>query len=134
MVAATSAAGLVSLAGCTSHPEASTTTTTSAPSTTRPVTPTLPKSIPNKPDLRRDITIEKCAAIQGGWQASGVATNPAHASATYLLTIYFTDTSATVVGYGQTRVKVAAGKSSPWTVAAHFPISGKALCVLSGVG
>lgn len=124
----------VVLAGCTSHPKGSTTNKASTSSTSRPVTPRLPSSIPNKPDLRRDVMIEKCAAIHGGWQASGVATNRASTTATYLLTIYFTDSSATVIGYGQTHVKVAPGKSSPWTVSSHFPTSGKVLCVLSGVG
>jgi hypothetical protein len=126
--------GLVSLAGCSSSPKASTTTTAKNHATTRPVTPSLPKTVPNKPNLRRYVSVQKCAAIQGGWQASGVATNPGSSSATYLLTVYFTDTSATVIGFAQTHVKVAAGKSSSWMASSQFRTSGRTLCVLSGVG
>jgi hypothetical protein len=51
-----------------------------------------------------------------------------------LVTVYFTDIEATVVGYAQTRVKVAPGQTSQWSASSHFNAPTKTRCVLTGVG
>jgi hypothetical protein len=68
--------------------------------------PPLPKSIPNKVPERKDVTVNKCATVPGGWGASGTASNPGSTPATYEITILFTDAGATVIEDVQTSVKI----------------------------
>jgi hypothetical protein len=129
VVAATVSA--LTLSGCSSAPKA---TTTSSPPSSAMGSPSLPKTVPDVPRLRRNIRMVKCQAIPRGWEAGGTATNPGHATATYLVTVYFTDTQATVIGYAQTRVEVAPGQTAPWTASSRFAAPTKTRCVLTGVG
>jgi len=76
----------------------------------------------------------KCQSTPGGWEAGGTATNPGQTTATYLVTVYFTDIEATVVGYAQTRVKVAPGQTAQWSASSQFKAPAKTRCVLTGVG
>ena len=61
----------LSLAGCSSSPQASTTTTTTKPQSSSGSTPSLPKTVPDNPSLRHDVSMETCQAIAGGWEAGG---------------------------------------------------------------
>lgn len=122
------------LAGCSTTPKATTTTTTQRSSASRTPTPSLPKTVPNEPNLRPDVSLTTCTAVPGGWKAGGTASNPGKSTASYLITIYFTDLEATVVGYAQTKVMVAAGKTGQWSASSKFTAPAKTLCVLSGVG
>jgi hypothetical protein len=126
---------ILTLAGCGTPKRATAvTTTTRKPVTTIPVTPTLPKTVPNEPNLRRYVVLEQCAAIPGGWKADGTAVDPGASPARYRITVYFTDSQATVVGFAQTTVKVAPGKKARWLAEDTFAAPKKTLCVLSGVG
>ena len=98
------------------------------------IIPSLLKMVPDNLSLRHDVSMETCQAIAGGWEAGGSAKNTGKATTTYLITVYFTDTQATVVGYAQTHVKVAPGQSANWTASAQFAAPAKTRCVLSGVG
>jgi hypothetical protein len=91
-------------------------------------------SIANDIDKRKAIAITACAAISGGWSASGTATNDSLVTATYAITIFFTTAQATVLDYATTTVKVAAGKSQKWSAAALFTAPKGMRCVLRGVG
>ncbi len=124
--------GALFFAGCGSSPNAATTTTQQSKSSSAS-TPSLPKTVPNDPSQRHNVSMQKCQAIPGGWEAGGTAVNPGHSSTTYLVTVYFTDSHATVVGYAQTTVKVAPGQNVQWTASSHFAAPTKTLCVLSGV-
>jgi hypothetical protein len=116
------------------------TTTTTGPgtskttATTGPVTPPLPKSFPNSKAARQNVILSSCVSATGGWAASGTAHDPSAASGKYKITVYFTDTKATTIGYGQTEVSLTAGKTTPWKIQAKFPAPAKVLCVLVGVG
>jgi hypothetical protein len=99
-----------------------------------PHTSPLPARVPNNVPERKNVSLEKCAAIPGGWGASGTAANPAKSTVSYRITVYFTDTSATTLDYAQTTVSVAPGKNVPWTASKTFDAPSHVLCVLVGVG
>ncbi len=82
---------------------------------------------------RTQVAITSCAAVDGGWGASGTAKNPGTSAVTYDITIFFTSTGATVLDYATASVKVAAGKTENWTAAAKFAAPSNVLCVLRGV-
>jgi hypothetical protein len=131
-VAGAACIAAISLAGCSSSPQASTTTT--KPTSSSGSTPSLPKTVPDNPSLRHDVNMSTCQVITGGWEAGGTAKNSGTSTKTYLITVYFTDTQATVVGYAQTHVKVAPGQSAQWTASSKFAAPSQTRCVLSGVG
>jgi hypothetical protein len=119
----------------TTAPGSSTTTKGSKPTTPAVSTAPLPTSVPNNIPERKDVTLQQCAAVPGGWGASGVAANPGTTPVSYKITVYFTDTKATTLDYAQTTVTVPAGKTQPWTANKTFaPVPSKVLCVLVGVG
>ena len=118
-------AGLV--AGCSSSSPKPGPVTTPAP--TGPV----PQSVPNDVNARRDVTMSACRAATGGWSAGGTVKNGTGKSATYVITVFFTNTHATDLGFANTSVVVAAGKSKPWTVKATFAAPRSVRCVLRGV-
>ncbi len=80
------------------------------------------------------MVLDKCAAVAGGWGASGTAANPGTSSVTYEITIFFTDSGSTVINDAQTRVTVAAGKTEKWSANAKFKPPSEVNCVLRGVG
>ena len=53
--------------------------------------------------------------------------------ASYKITVFFTTSSATVIGYGDTVIQVAAGQTKPWTVRGTFDAPKGTRCVLRGV-
>lgn len=117
-------AGLV--AGCSSSAK-------HGPVTTPPASGPVPQSVPNDVNARRDVTMSVCKAAAGGWAGGGTVKNTTSKSATYAITVFFTNTHATDLGYASTSVVVAAGKSKPWTAKATFAAPRKVLCVLRGV-
>lgn len=94
----------------------------------------VPAKVPNRADWRKDVTLAACRSATGGWAASGTVHNPAKDPRVYRLTVFFTTTSATVIGVGHSKVRVPAGASQTWQVAARFKAPPKTLCVLRGVG
>jgi hypothetical protein len=94
----------------------------------------VPTDVPNTPALRQNVTIDTCAAADGGWKAVGTAKNPGDKDATYAISVFFTTDHGTVLGTGATKVTVPAGKSGNWTVAAELTPAEKTVCVLRGVG
>jgi hypothetical protein len=93
-----------------------------------------PSAIPNNVAQRKNVSLTACQPTQGGWAAAGVATNPGSTATRYAITIFFTDTSATVLDYATTNVSVAAGQHANWRAAARFTAPAHVLCVLRGVG
>lgn len=94
----------------------------------------LPTSPPNRPSLRRNVSMSTCKATKGGWTAGGSVTNPGGKTADYTVTVFFTTTAATVVGSAQTQVRVKPGAEETWTAGKKFTAPRKTLCVLRGVG
>ena len=94
----------------------------------------VPTSVPNDPARRADVTLAHCAAAPGGWAAGGTIQNPRTKASTYRITVFFTTTSATVVGVGKASVHVSGGASQAWQAVGHFHPPAKTLCVLRGVG
>jgi hypothetical protein len=94
----------------------------------------VPTAVPNKPALRRDVTLSACSATPGGWAASGTARNPGKSSAHYKITVFFTTSSATVIGTAATHVTVPKGQTKPWTVRGSFTPAKLTQCILRGVG
>jgi hypothetical protein len=113
----------------------SSSTTVGGSSTTTAVkTPPLPKNFPNSKAARQNVDLSSCVTAPGGWSASGTAHDPSASAGKYKITVYFTDSKATTIGYGQTEVSVQPGKSATWKVADKFNAPSKVLCVLVGVG
>jgi hypothetical protein len=127
------------LAGCTGNVTPSPTPTTSAadvnglPTGVQQATE-VPTDVANTPALRANVAITECSASDGGWKAEGTAKNPGDAAQTYTITVFFTTDHGTVIGTGDTKVTVEAGKTEDWTVAAKLTPAPKTLCVLRGVG
>jgi hypothetical protein len=94
----------------------------------------IPSKVANNVAMRKHVAMSSCQKIDGGWSASGTATNPASTPVGYTITVFFTTTSATVVDTGQTHVDVAAGGKQPWTVSKKFHAAPSMRCVLVGVG
>jgi hypothetical protein len=94
----------------------------------------VPTKVPNRATWRKDVSLTTCRSSPGGWVARGTIDNPAKAAREYRLTIFFTTTSATVIGVGHSTVRVEAGASRPWQVTSRFTAAPKTLCVLRGVG
>jgi hypothetical protein len=78
--------------------------------------------------------MSSCGKVDGGWSASGTATNPATAPVSYTITVFFTTTAATVIDTAQTHVDVPAGGKHAWTVSKKFHATPSMRCVLVGVG
>lgn len=123
----------VTLTACTSSkghpptPTSSETTPTPGPGVT------IPTKVANDVAVRKYVTLDKCVAAPGGWSASGAIDNKLTKAATYEITVFFTSALATDLQFGVTKVKVAAGKTAPWTVNATFKAPSKVICVLRGV-
>jgi hypothetical protein len=108
------------------------TTTTLAGKPTSTTT-TSPIPIQNNVKIRTQAVITKCQAADGGWMASGTATNPGTQSHTYQLIVYFTDAHATVIGSAKTSVSVASKAAGTWSATAKFHAPTVVRCVLVGV-
>ena len=94
----------------------------------------VPTSYANNLSKRKQVSLTKCAAVSGGWSASGVAKNPSTAPVSYTITVFFTTNGATVQDYARTVVRVPAGKSGNWTAQKQFSAPKPPLCVMTGVG
>jgi hypothetical protein len=94
----------------------------------------LPSNIPNIVTLRKNVQVSSCAAVAGGWAATGTATDPGAAAAEYTITVFFTTTGATVIDAAQTKVSLTAGQSRTWKISEQFHAAPTMLCVLRGVG
>ena len=132
---------LLGAAGCTGNGTSEPAPTSAASQSPTAALPTgvtgatdVPTKVPNRPDWRSDVTLTACRSAKGGWEAGGTAHNPSDSRRVYRLTVFFTTTSATVIGVGHSSVSVPAGASRPWKVAGRFTAAPRTLCVLSGVG
>jgi hypothetical protein len=136
-------AATIIMAGCTasqSHPSPSDATSTphSTAHATAPAQITgataLPTNIPNTAALRSRVQITSCTKITGGWKAAGTASNPTKKNTYYTVTVFFLASTGTVLGSGQTRPHVPAGKTSNWSISDHFTAPTNTRCALRGVG
>jgi hypothetical protein len=93
----------------------------------------LPDSVPNDPDVRKNVAQTKCEAVDGGWGAEGTATNPGTAPVTYSITVYFTTPTATVLDYATTTVSVAPGATEKWSASKQFAAVADMLCPMPGI-
>jgi hypothetical protein len=128
-VVAIGALGLA-LSACSSSnsPSASQTTTTNSKTSG-----TVPVSVPNQDNVRKDVDMVNCGPAQGGWSAGGTVKNSLGHAATYDITVYFTSSQATDLSYASTSVPVNTGQSKLWSVKATFTAPSTVLCVLRGV-
>lgn len=94
----------------------------------------LPTNVPNVPTTRAQTAISSCAAVKGGWAAGGIMANPTAEKASYTITVYFTTSSATVIGTAQTTVEVGGNSKADWTASDQFIPAPETKCVLVGVG
>ena len=134
--------GVSVLAGCTAapvtgtHTEVQPSVSAVAPTGGLPVGVTgvdkLPEKVPNEAAARGQTKIDSCNAVEGGWAATGVITNPGPKKGSYTITVYFT--TATVIGTAQTTVSVGPTHTEPWTAAAKFVGVPDTRCILVGVG
>jgi hypothetical protein len=93
----------------------------------------VPARVPNSVAARRNATLASCHSADGGWQADGTVKHAGGSAASYKITVFFTTSSATVIGYGDTVIQVAAGQTKPWTVRGTFDAPKGTRCVLRGV-
>jgi hypothetical protein len=94
----------------------------------------VPTKVANNVKARKNVQLSSCKKVAGGWGAAGTASNPGTKPAAYTITVFFTSTSATVVGMGKTQVTVDPGSTRSWKVDGQFKAPAKMLCVLRGVG
>jgi hypothetical protein len=105
-----------------------------------PTSPLVQNSLPpataiaNDVGKRKSVTLTKCAAIEGGWSASGTASNPGTTAVDYAITVFFTNAAATVQDFTTASVTVAPGQSLTWTASKQFAAASTTSCVLRGVG
>ena len=131
---------IVSLTGCSksSHKATAASSSSVAPSVSKSALTqnTLPaaSAIVNDVAKRKEIVLTKCAAVDGGWSASGTAKNAGTADATYAITIFFTNDHATVQDYATASVTVKPGATLDWTASKKFAAATPTNCVLRGVG
>jgi hypothetical protein len=93
----------------------------------------VPTSVPNNEVKRQLVTITSCAAVAGGWSASGTAANPGRTTASYAITIFFTTAYNTVLDFATASVSVAPGKTAKWVASKKFSAVTQLVCVLRGV-
>ena len=93
----------------------------------------VPAKVPNSVAARANATLASCHSADGGWQAGGTVKRAGGSAASYKITVFFTTSHATVIGYGDTVIQVAAGQTKPWTVRARFDAPKGTVCVLRGV-
>lgn len=131
-VASVLAAGMC-LAACSSSgkPPSSAATTTTAPYTSKDTI--VPENVPNQPSVRKDVRLLNCAQTSGGWSAGGAIRNTLAKTATFDITVFFTNAVSTDLAYATTKVNVDSGKSALWSVNATFAAPSSVLCVLRGV-
>ena len=110
---------------------ATTTTTTKAPSTSQDTV--VPVNVPNQDNVRKDVQLLNCAASSGGWSAGGEVRNTLGKSATFDITVFFTNAVSTDLAYATTNVTLDSGKGSLWSVKATFAAPAGTVCVLRGV-
>lgn len=133
------AAAMLMLSGCTTGATVPTPTPsaqeTSAGVEAETMAPDadVPHDVPNDPALRPDLTLVGCDAADGGWQATGTLTNSGSEDAEFQVTVFFTNSTATVLGHGQTTLDIAAGSSADWSVQADFTAPEGTRCVVTGV-
>ncbi|VXB16889.1 exported hypothetical protein [Arthrobacter sp. 9V] len=139
-IAATLAA--VALTGCspdTPQPTPTTNSTRSAGPQLLGQTPgvsgaiDVPTEITNDANKRASVTLQKCAATKTGWQASGKIKNTGKTTGSYFITVFFTDTHGTVVGWSQVRAEAASEKGELWKAAATFTAPSDTTCAIAGV-
>jgi len=108
---------------------------TSGASTPAVTSPKLPKpsDIKNDPAQMKNVAVTSCKAIGGGWSASGTAKNTQKEPVTFKVTIFFTTPQATVQGYGQAKLDVAAGKAGEWSTSAKFAADKDSRCIVRAV-
>jgi len=140
-------ASSLGLTGCSGHDSATASSDRSSSTTTPTITRgphflppgvvnaiSLPAHILNDVQLRKNVLLTRCQPAKQGWKASGTATNPGKARADYAITVFFTTSSATVIGSGVTHVRVAPGAHKTWTASGSFTPAPATSCVLRGVG
>jgi hypothetical protein len=136
-------AALLGLAACSGGPHSRASAgSTSRPSLSRPAAlpagvvgaTAVPTDVANQPTLRANVTISSCARAPGGWAASGTARNPTATAVTYTVTVFFTTSSATVLGSATSKVTIPAHGSQEWNAPAKLTPANPTRCVLRGVG
>lgn len=94
----------------------------------------LPSQVRNVVMNRRYVRLTSCKGSPGGWTAGGHATGAGDRPRAYEVTVYFTDSRATVRGFARTRVRVGADGRTGWTAASTAIHGADGLrCVLVGV-
>jgi hypothetical protein len=93
----------------------------------------IPLNVPNSVTARRGVTLTDCAATRAGGHAAGTVTDPGKSAATYTITVFYTTSQATVIGYAAATVHAAPGKATPWQATGHFSAPHGMRCVLRGV-
>lgn len=91
----------------------------------------IPLKVPNSVTARKAVTLAGCTAASAGGQATGTVTAPR--AAAYSITVFFTTSKATVVGYATTTVHATSGRVTPWQASGHFRAPHGMRCVLRGV-
>ena len=90
--------------------------------------------IGNDNDKRVDVSITGCAAVDGGWGASGQASNTSEETRNYAITVFFTTTDSTTVDFAVAEVEVEPGEIGRWEASGQFAAPEDMFCVLRGVG
>lgn len=92
-----------------------------------------PANISNDAAKRAHVTLDTCTATDDGWQAEGTISNPTTSTSRYLITVFFSNTSGTVVGWSQTVTQATNEDHARWTAAAVFVAPSATICTIVGV-
>ena len=133
--------GALLLAGCTGgadddappSPPESSSTLTPVPAVTPAQELPDPAAYADSPALRDLVLVTGCEATDGGWAATGTATNPGEESVTYGVLVYFTDAYARGVAASEIEVEVPPDGEVAWTASQDVWSQDGTLCVLRAV-
>jgi hypothetical protein len=93
----------------------------------------VPVDVANDAAKHKQVRVTGCTVTSAGATALGMVRNTGSATATYRITVFFTDATATTIDYATASVSVPAGASEPFTAQQAFVTPKDLLCVLVGV-
>ena len=90
-------------------------------------------ALANDPELYGRAELTGCAAVSGGWKASGTLKNPGAAEVAAVIVVLFTDAQARAVDSATAEVRVSAGRTGTWSATRAFRAPEGTRCVLRAV-
>lgn len=91
------------------------------------------EDIANDPDLYGAVALTGCAATEGGWLATGTATNAGSSTQDFHIVLNVTDAQARTITSVVVDVTADAGETAEWEAPANISAPADSSCVIAGV-